>query len=198
MAKNLFNDYLKKRSTSTTGSASSTSSTSKSGSNPGSRAKVDYKNSVNYKMREEQAAAYKEGARKRAYAKKKAEKEGRTWYPVYQKAGEGTQSLNKQVSYNDMVNDYLEARRNSDAPQPVVTGSRSYPVAGTAHVGTAAMNKTSGTVPASLVRSVAATGDNNVARITRQYALAGSKATNPEITNLGDLRKDDYRFKTDN
>ena len=198
MAKNLFNDYLKKRSTSTTGSASSTSSTSKSGSNPGSRAKVDYKNSVNYKMREEQAAAYKAGARKRAYAKKKAEKEGRTWYPVYQKAGEGTQSLNKQVSYNDMVNDYLEARRNSDAPQPVVTGSRRYPVTGTAHVGTAAMNKTSGTVPASLVRSVAATGDNNVARITRQYALAGSKATNPEITNLGDLRKDDYSFKTDN
>lgn len=198
MAKNLFNDYLKKRSTSTTGSASSTYSTSKSGSNPGSRAKVDYKNSVNYKMREEQAAAYKAGARKRAYAKKKAEKEGRTWYPVYQKAGEGTQSLNKQVSYNDMVNDYLEARRNSDAPQPVVTGSRRYPVTGTAHVGTAAMNKTSGTVPASLVRSVAATGDNNVARITRQYALAGSKATNPEITNLGDLRKDDYSFKTDN
>lgn len=198
MAKNLFNDYLKKRSTSTTGSASSASSTSKSGRNPGSRAKVDYKNSVNYKMREEQAAAYKAGARKRAYAKKKAEKEGRTWYPVYQKAGEGTQSLNKQVSYNDMVNDYLEARRNSDAPQPVVTGSRRYPVTGTAHVGTAAMNKTSGTVPASLVRSVAATGDNNVARITRQYALAGSKATNPEITNLGDLRKDDYSFKTDN
>lgn len=198
MAKNLFNDYLKKRSTSTTGSASSTSSTSKTGSNPGSRAKVDYKNSVNYKMREEQAAAYKAGARKRAYAKKKAEKEGRTWYPIYQKAGEGTQSLNKQVSYNDMVNDYLEARRNLDAPQPVVTGSRRYPATGTAHVGTAAMNKASGTVPAFLVRSVAATGDNNVARITRQYALAGSKAANPEITNLGDLRKDDYSFKTDN
>ena len=198
MAKNLFNDYLKKRSTSGTGSASSASSTSNTGSNPGSRAKVDYKNSVNYKMREEQAAAYKAGARKRAYAKKKAEKEGRTWYPVYQKAGEGTQSLNKQVSYNDMMNDYLAARRNSTAPQPIVTGSRRYPAAGNTHTGAAAVNKASGSVPASLVRSVAATGDNNVARITRQYALAGSKAANPEIKSLGDLRKDDYSFKTDN
>lgn len=198
MAKNLFNDYLKKRSTSGTGSASSTSSTSNTGSNPGSRAKVDYKNSVNYKMREEQAAAYKAGARKRAYAKKKAEKEGRTWYPVYQKAGEGTQSLNKQVSYNDMMSDYLAARRNSTAPQPIVTGSRRYPAAGNAHTGTTAVNKASGTVPASLVRSVAATGDNNVARITRQYALAGSKAASPEIKSLGDLRKDDYSFTTDN
>lgn len=197
MAKNLFNDYLKKRSTSGTGSASSTSSTSNTGSNPGSRAKVDYKNSVNYKMREEQAAAYKAGARKRAYAKKKAEKEGRTWYPVYQKAGEGTQSLNKQVSYNDMMNDYLAARKNSNAPQPVVTGSRRYQGQAT-HTGATAVNKASGSVPASLVRSVAATGDNNVARITRQYALAGSKAANPEITNLGDLRKSDYSFKTDN
>lgn len=198
MAKNLFNDYLKKRSTSTTGSASSTSSTSNTGSNPGSRAKVDYKNSVNYKMREEQAAAYKAGARKRAYAKKKAEKEGRTWYPVYQKAGEGSQSLNKEVSYRDMMSDYLNARKNSTAPQPVVTGSKRYPGAGNVRTGNIEVNKASGTVPASLVRSVAATGDNNVARITRQYALAGSKAANPEITNLGDLRKDDYSFKTDN
>lgn len=179
MAKNLFNDYLKKRSTSGTGSASSNT-----GSNPGSRQWADHKNSVNYKMQEEKDAIYKANARKRAYAKKKAEKEGRTWYPVYQKAGEGTQSINKRVSYNDMVNDYLEANRKSNAPQPVVTGAKHYPK----HMD----------ISGSLVRSVAATGDNNVARITRQYALAGSKAANPEITNLGDLRKDDYSFKTDN
>lgn len=177
MAKNLFNDYLKKRSTSGTGSASSNT-----GSNPGSRQWVDHKNSVNYKMREEKDAIDKANARKRAYAKRKAEKEGRTWYPIYQKAGEGTQSINKRVSYNDMVNDYLEANRKSNAPQPVVTGRK------LKHMD----------ISGSLVRSVAATGDNNVARITRQYALAGSKAANPEITNLGDLRKDDYSFKTDN
>lgn len=198
MANNLFNDYLKnkKRSTSTSGSASSASGNTANYS--GVNAAADYKSSANYKMREEQAAIYKAGARKRAYAKKKAKKEGHTWYPIYQKAGEGTQSLNRQVSYNDMMNDYLAARRNSNAPQPVVTGSRRYPAAGTAHTGTAEVNKMSASVPASIVKNVAATGDNNVARITRQYALAGSKAANPEITNLGDLRKDDYSFKTDN
>lgn len=179
MAKNIFNDYLKKRSTSGTGSASSNT-----GSNPGSRQWVDHKNSVNYKMQQEKDAIDKANARKRAYAKRKAEKEGRTWHPVYQKAGEGTQSINKRVSYNDMVNDYLEANRKSNAPQPVVTGAKHYPK----HMD----------ISRSLVRSVADTGDNNVARITRQYALAGSKAANPEITNLGDLRKDDYSFKTDN
>lgn len=71
---NLFNDYLKnkKRSTSTSGSASSASGNTVNYS--GVNAATDYKSSANYKMREEQAAIYKAGARKRAYAKKKAEK----------------------------------------------------------------------------------------------------------------------------
>ena len=204
---NLFNDYLKnknKRSTSGTGSASSTSRNT--GSNPGSRQDVDYKNSVNYKMHEEKAAIYKAGARKRAYAKKKAEKEGRTWYPVYQKAGEGTQSLNKRVSYQDMMNDYLEARRNSNAPQPIVTGSVKHSGAATVNNQTESvkrnhtLTRTPLTVSSGMVKSVGESADNNVANITRSYALAGSNAANRELKNLGDLKKQEYEtsLKTDN
>lgn len=182
MANNLFNDYLKnkKRSTSTSGSASSASGNTVNYS--GVNAAADYKSSANYKMREEQAAIYKAGARKRAYAKKKAEKEGRPWYPIYQKAGTGHQSLNKSVSYNDMMKDYIEERKHS-RDLPVVTGGQN-------------MTKALSSVPASLVNRVADVSDNNVANITRSYALAGSGAANKKIENLGDLRKDDYSFRT--